>query len=252
MEIRHPDNRHIGALRELWKIAFGDPDDFLDIFFRCAYASDRCRCIFMEDRPAAVLYWFDCDLQGQKMAYIYAVATHPDFRGRGFCRMLMEDTHALLKARGYDSAILVPQKESLRKMYAGMGYRDVGGLEKFSCEAGVDALPVRAIGAAEFASLRRKLLPEGSVLQEGENLNFLAAQLQFFAAESCLMAAWAEKDTLHAMEFLGSRKLLPGILKALGFVRGTVRMPGKSIPFAMFHPLTETAMTPQYFGFAFD
>ena len=251
MEIRPPCKQEEEHLRRLWKIAFGDPDSFLDLFFSTAYSSDRCRCIWEDSKLAAVLYWFDCSLRDQKLAYIYAVATHPDFRGRGLCRMLMADTHTLLKSKGYAAALLVPQSSGLRKMYAGMGYRDAGGLEEFTCTATESAVPVRTVRAEEFTALRRGLLPEGSVLQEGAALAFLEKQMQFFAGEDFLMAAWAQEETLHAAEYLGSPEKLPGILSALGFSRGIIRVPGDS-PFAMFHPLEEHALIPQYFGFAFD
>lgn len=251
MLIDHPASQHIHQLRQLWKTAFGDTDAFLDSFFRTAFACDRCRCVLEADTVTAVLYWFDCVVSGQKTAYIYAVATHPDHRGQGLCRRLMADTHALLKSRGYASAILVPQTESLRKMYAGMGYRDAGGLEILECTAGA-AVPVRAVGPAEFAQLRRQLLPEGSVIQEGENLVFLSEQLRFYAGDRFLLAAYEEKGRLHGMEFLGDPAFLPGITGALGCTGGVFRMPGQAVTFAMFHPLAENASEPSYFGFAFD
>lgn len=248
----HPSQHHMPQLRQLWKIAFGDTDDFLDSFFTAAFSPDRCRCILEEDRLAAVLYWFDCSVEGKKLAYIYAVATHPDFRGRGFCRTLMEDTHALLATRGYAGAVLVPQKEPLRKMYAGMGYRDCGGLDTITCAAGEIPVSVRTIGRTEFAALRRQFLPESSVIQEGENLDFLSQQLQFYTGSGFLLAAYAEKEMLHGMELLGSLDAAPGIVKALNCTDGSFRSPGTEHPFAMFHSLEETCPIPSYFGFAFD
>ena len=252
MLIAHPSESHIPQLRQLWKIAFGDTDAFLDSFFRTAFSCHRCRCVLEENAVAAVLYWFDCAVEEQKFAYIYAVATHPDFRNRGLCRKLMADTHALLQGRGYASAVLVPQKESLRAMYAGMGYRDCGGLDVQSCAAGEIPTTLRAIGAEEFARLRRQFLPAGGVVQEGENLIFLAEQLQFYAGEGFLLAAYAENRILHGVELLGSCPDLSGIVAALDCDCGHFRTPGNTIPFAMFHPLTEAAPEPGYFGFAFD
>ena len=251
MWIDHPASGQIPQLRQLWKIAFGDEDAFLDLFFQHAYAPDRCRCVRMDDRIAAVLYWFDCSLENKKFAYIYAVATHPDFRNQGLCRKLMADTHQILSGRGYAGVVLVPQKESLRAMYAGMGYRDCGGLNLFDCTAENRQLPVRTIGAEEFAVLRRTFLPAGGIVQEGENLPFLASQLQFYAGPDFLLTAYAEKDVLHGIELLGDSSVAPGILASLGFQKGTFRTPGHS-PFAMFHPLEETCPVPGYFGFAFD
>ena len=252
MKTDFPSVHHMGQQRDLWQNAFGDTDAFLDCFFRTAYAPDRCRCILDGDRIAAILYWIDCELLGRKLAYIYAVVTHPDCRGKGLCRMLMEDTHALLRSRSYAGALLVPQQEGLRKMYSGMGYHNVGGLTCFSCTAGEEPLPLRAVGAAEFAALRRTLLPENSVIQEEKGLDFLAQQLQFYAGANFLLAAYGENGILSVPELLGDASAAPGILKALGYSQGNFRIPGSSIPFAMFHPLTDTAISPSYFGFAFD
>lgn len=252
MLIEYPSPIHIPLLRQLWKTAFGDTDAFLDSFFRTAFSFDRCRCVLEENRVAAVLYWFDCSVEEEKTAYIYAVATHPDFRNRGLCRALMEDTHRLLAGRGYASAVLVPQKESLRTMYAGMGYRDMGGLDTAECTSGDTPVSLRAIGSEEFARLRRQFLPVGGVIQENENLAFLSEQLQFYTGSGFLLAAYAEKGILHGMELLGSASAAPGIVRALNCSSGHFRIPGNTLPFAMFHPLREDASVPAYFGFAFD
>ena len=252
MKIDFPSPHHMDQQRSLWQTAFGDTDCFLDCFFRTAYAPDRCRCVLEKDEITAVLYWIDCSVKDQKLAYIYAVVTHPDHRGKGLCRMLMEDTHFLLRSRGYSGAVLVPQKESLRKMYAGMGYRNVGSLTVFSCAAANAPVPLRAIGPTEFAALRRTMLPANAVIQEGKGLDFLAQQLQFYAGDGILFAAYGENGTLSVPEFLGDTASAPGILKTLGYSRGNFRMPGGHTPFAMMHPLTESAIIPSYFGFAFD
>ena len=252
MKIDFPSAHHTHQQRSLWQTAFGDTDTFLDSFFRTAYAQGRCRCVLEDDRILANLYWIDCCVSNQKLAYIYAVATHPDHRGKGLCRMLMENTHALLLSQGYAGTVLVPQKESLRKMYAGMGYTNIGGLSEFSCTAAKSPVALRAIGPEEFARLRRKLLPENAVIQEGDGLAFLAEQMQFYAGNDFLMTACLENGKLHAPEFLGRADAAPGVLATLGISTGTFRMPGTEKPFAMYCPLTENTVSPDYFGFAFD
>ena len=136
MTIDRPGADQIPALKRLWQQAFGDTDDFLDSFYSTAYAPDRCLCILLEDRPAAALYWLDCTLQEHKLAYIYAVVTDPAYRGRGLCRVLMESTHDLLRRRGYAGAVLVPQQEGLRAMYAGMGYLPGTTVAEVTCTSG--------------------------------------------------------------------------------------------------------------------
>lgn len=252
MKIDFPQPRHMARLRQLWQLAFGDTDAFLDSFFRTAYAPDRCLCVFSGDDIAAALYWMDCALEETPLAYIYAVATHPDHRGKGLCRMLMADTHALLARRGYAGALLVPGSESLRQMYAGMGYANAGGLEEIRCAAGADPVPLRAIGPGEFAALRRQYLPPRSVIQEGHSLAFLAQQLRFYTGEGFLLAACREEGILHVPELLGDASAAPGITAALNCREGHFRIPGGSRPHAMFLGLTGQAAPPRYFGFAFD
>lgn len=240
------------GLLSLWKDIFGDHDGFWELFLDTAFQPTHCRTITREGQLAAALYWFEVSCEDQKMAYLYAVATHMDLRNRGLCRALMADTEAHLTRLGYTGVLLVPEKESLRGMYEKMGYETCTSVTEFTCDAGEENVPFRAIGPEEYAILRRKFLPEGGVVQEGENLGFLAQQAQLYAGEDFLLAAYQEEDTLHAMELLGNAEAAPGILRMLNCQTGRFRTPGKEKPFAMFKPLTPTAPTPKYFGFAFD
>lgn len=252
MVIDYPRESHIHPLRKLWKIAFGDTDAFLDGFFGTGFSPERCRCVTEGDAVTAMLYWFDCDCNGQKLAYLYGVATHPDYRNRGLCRKLMADTHAVLAEQGYAGAILVPQRESLRKMYASMGYEDCGAVSAINCIPAEDGVSLRRIDGEEFVSLRRQYLPGGGVIQEGEGIAFLARTYELYAGEDFLLTAFREDGFLFGAELLGNRDAGPGILKTLGCLQGRFRTPGDTMPFAMFHPLAENAVPPTYFGLAFD
>lgn len=252
MKIDAPANFQIPHLRKLWKLAFGDDDSFIDMFFDKGFEPDRCRCITMDAQIAAALYWFETQCEDQKVAYIYGVATHPDYRGRGLCSQLMADTHSHLQSLGFSGAILVPQKEGLREMYRKMGYTDCTTITEFFCSDAPYPAPMHQIDSAEYALLRKNYLPEGSVLQEGCNLTFLSAYAKFYKGMDFIMAAAAEEDNLFAAEFLGNRESAPGILCSLGLAQGTFRTIGDKKPFAMYHPLTANAVTPAYFGFAFD
>ncbi len=253
MSFECPTASQVPLLRQLWKTAFGDTDAYLDAFFSTAFSPDRCRCAFLDGQLAGMLYWFDCSCRGEKMAYLYAVATAPEFRGQGICRALMADTQALLTARGYAGAILVPQEEGLRKMYEGMGYASFGGIREVFCAAGNTPAALHAIDAQEYSRLRQQLLPEGSVLQEGENLAFLKTQVQFYRGTDFLVAAQpAEEGSLFVPELLGNATAAPGILLALGYPQGTFRTPGNQLPYGMFCPLKDQTPPPDYFGFCFD
>lgn len=250
MTIDYPTQENISGLRSLWQEAFGDSDAFLDIFFATGYDSGRCRCITEGDGVAAALYWFDCTCHGEKIAYLYAVATALSHRGQGLCHQLMADTHAFLKARGYAGAILVPGEESLFRFYGAMGYQTVACADQIRCAAGDTPISVNALSPEEYAARRRQLLPAGSVVQEGENLAFLSEICGLYGGNGWVMAATGEGEVLSAMEFLGNTAAIPGILSTLGKKEGTFRTPG-SKPFAMYLPFDHSP-APTYFGLAFD
>lgn len=255
MHCKHPEKEEIRQLLQLWKAVFGEHDGFWELFLETGFQSSHCRCILENNQVLAGLYWFDCSCGTDKIAYIYAVVTDPAHRGKGLCRKLMTDVHSLLEAQGYASAMLVPAEEGLREMYRKMGYEDCTSVKKLICasdgSAG-SAADIQNIGTEEFAVLRRKFLPENSVLQEGIQLPFLAAQAQLFAGQDFLLAAWLEGNTLHGVELLGNSNAAPGILRALGCETGAFQIPGNEKPFAMIHRITKTAGKPAYFGFSFD
>jgi GNAT superfamily N-acetyltransferase len=224
---------------------------FINLFFGTAYSPERCLYLAEEGQITAALYWLDCSYEDQKQAYIYAVATHPEYRGKGLCRKLMVSAHEKLKGEGYTAALLRPADPGLRRMYATMGYRDCTGVSEFDCTAGTP-VPMRKIGAPEYARLRREYLPEDGAVQEGVSLSYLAAYCDLYAGEDFLLAGSFYEDVFHGMELLGNRESAGGILATLGYETGHFRCPGEDVPFAMFLPLTKDAKAPGYFGLVFD
>ena len=253
MTFDYPIPEQLPMLKQLWTTAFGDSEEFLSAFFSTAFSPLRCRVAREAGETLGMLYWFDVTCRGQKMAYLYAVATHPAHRGKGVCRRLMADTHALLKENGYAGALLVPQTDTLRDIYTAFGYRSCTAVSETFCAAGDVPAELHRIDSDEYARLRRQFLPEGGVVQEGENLRFLDTLVQFYRGAGFLLAAQkAEEDTLFGTELLGNADAAPGILKSLGYSQGTFRTPGSKQPFAMFLPLSCDAKAPEYFGIPFD
>lgn len=251
MTIDFPKNHHIPGLRSLWQEAFGDTDIFLDHFFRTGFSPDRCRCVLCDNRPAAALYWFDCQWQDKKIAYIYAVATAKAHRGQGLCHALMEDTRQLLKQHGYAAIGLVPAKQSLFAFYKKMGYRCFGGIRQWQCSASGQPVALRELTTSQYAARRRSYLPADSVIQEGALLAFLSTYARFYQGDDFLLCCADDDGKLMAYELLGNPDAAPAILTELGFEAGTFRAPGES-PFAMYLSLTGDQTMPQYLAFALD
>ena len=251
MRIDHPTGAEIPGLRLLWKEAFDDTDTFLDDFFSSGFAPERCLYAGEGGTVAAALYWFRCSCGGRRYAYLYALATKKSHRGQGLARRLVEEAAAELKDRGCSGILLVPGEQGLFFMYRKLGFVDTLYADNFTVEAGGVTVPVRRISGEEYACLRRTFLPEGGVVQEGENLSFLPTFTGLYAGDGWLLAGSLEEDIFSGMEFLGDRSAVPGILMALGAKRGTFRTPGGDQPFAQYRSL-DGSPSPSYFGLAFD
>ncbi len=252
MIIDAPISAQIPALRTLWQEAFGDTDDFLDIFFTTAFSPERCRCIDRDGEIVAALYWFDCSYDDQPIAYLYAIATAKAYQGQGLCRKLMENTHRHLRSLGYAGAILVPGTKELFSFYERGGYTVCSHIGTLTCAAAKVHVEIVPISAEEYAMRRRKLLPENGVIQEGENLRFLQTQANLYATDTALLAARREGDTLRGLELLGNSSQASAITNTLGCDTGKFRTPFGDTPFAMYYPLAEDSLPPSYFGLAFD
>lgn len=256
MIIDRPAPSHISQLWSLWREAFGDSGEFLDAFFTHAFSPERCRCALDDGKVIAAVYWFDCKLRGNKIAYLYALATAIEHRGRGVARKLMEQVHALMEQQGYKGVILVPGEKDLFSFYKAIGYSTCTQIAEFVCAGAADEVQLRKVTAEEYAQQRRNilsLLEEGGVLQEQENLAFLASQAEFYIGQNVLLAARREGDMLVGIELLGDPQRAPGIVQALGYARGRFRTRGPGRDFTMYCPLgSSTLAAPTYFGLAFD
>lgn len=251
MGIDHPAPGDIPGLRKLWKTAFGDGDAYLDAFFDTAYAPRRCLAVYQGNALAAACYWLDCRRDGSPVAYLYAVATDPAFRGQGLCRRLLGRVREILAAQGYAGILLVPGEEGLRAMYRKLGWENAAGIREFSAGAGGKAPALEKLSAQEYMAARRPLLPEGAAVEGGEFFAFLATQVEFYRAGASVLACRREGDALFVPELLGDSALAPAVAAALGCRHFTVRTPGTETPWAMYCPLTSDP-APTHFSFALD
>ena len=250
MKIDHPAYEQVPGLRQLWQEAFGDSDAFLDGFFDTGFSPRRCLCV-TDGEPVAAVYWFDCRFAGEKLAYLYALATKKSHRGRGIARALVEETVRQLEKEEYAGALLVPGEPGLFAMYKKMGFTHPLTVDTFEATAGNAPIALRKVTLEAYGAIRKRYLPAGAVVQEEQNLRFLGRCAHLYAGEAFLLAANVADGALTAMEFLGDRSATPGILATLGAKTGFFRTAGHEKVFALYRPITD-ALKPSYFALAFD
>lgn len=246
MIINKPKPCHQDALRQLWQEAFLDDDSFLDGFFSVGFSPDRCLCLWQDTCLASALYWFDCNWAGQKVAYLYAVATAASQQGKGYCRALMEKTHGLLKEQGYKGAILVPGSESLFRFYEKLGYKACCKLSLQEVSDDDTAAALRQITATEYSKLQKVYLPGDAVFHNTQTLAFAATFAKFYQGDGFAFCGGKDDDTFYFQEFMGDEGSLPGILTTLKTEKGVYRRAGTT-PFAMYFSLDGDDTLPDHF-----
>ena len=132
------------GLRALWKQVFGDSDVFLDTFFREIYVPGMAAV--MEDQGVIVSAAYCVPFGAAR--YIYAVATDPAYRGRGFGRAVT------LAAADGKEAYLCPASPELRCWYM----ETMGAVPASCCAPLSPAGMLTPISAEEFVRRREALL----------------------------------------------------------------------------------------------
>ena len=249
MIIDNPGAQHIPELRRIWAQAFGDSEAFLDSFFETGFSYERCRCVLQGNVPVAAVYLFPCQWQEKKIAYLYALAVEKDHQKQGLSRLLLTDTHAMLRRNGYAGAIMEPASESLRQYYERLGYRRFGGRQTMEASASDVAVSVFQLGCLGYEQSRRQLLPDNGVLQEGAFTALLATQADFYGGDGFVAAV--SKEQPMVLEFLGDERKIPGLLAALQWQSGEVRLPGGEAT-GVYLDFSGDSALPDYFGLPMD
>ena len=155
----------VPQLKELWKLAFGDEDGYIDNFFRTAYAPERVLVLEQDGAVRAMTAWFDMPVMRANgiqwpSAYLYAVATHPDFRGRGLAGQLLDFAARRLKENGFVCLTTVPARPDLHVFFEQNGFEECFVLRQWEHKAhsGTAALPLEPVAAHEYGVLREQAL----------------------------------------------------------------------------------------------
>lgn len=116
---RHPEHHEISELKKLWQLVFGDTDEFLDSFFDIMFKPKECVAAFVDGSLAAAGYCLSGAFALEKSVhYIYSMATHPDYRGRGLAsEIALRLKNNAFRAGAFAVATL-PATESLVSWYS--------------------------------------------------------------------------------------------------------------------------------------
>lgn len=119
--------RDINQLKYIWKICFKDDDQYIDYYFDNFFYEknvfvyrDRLKAVAMVTMIKTKL-----NIKNQKLnaSYLYAVATLPEYQGKGIMKKLENAVCEYSKKNNINVCVLVPQTESLFNLYTKIGYK---------------------------------------------------------------------------------------------------------------------------------
>ena len=115
-------------LRELWQACFHEPARPVNFYLRALYSPENCLVYSYGDRLASMVHLLPCRVQladGEtaEAHYIYAAATFPEFRGRGFVSSLLACAAMRGMERGQSYSAVLPAHDGLIPLYEKAGYR---------------------------------------------------------------------------------------------------------------------------------
>ncbi len=110
----------------MWKRCFGDPDNYMELYFRYKYRPEDT-LLYIEGSEAVAslqMLTYQFTFHGVEIPVIYlsGVCTLPAHRSRGYARALLLESFNEAIRRGVPLMILVPQEEGLMQWYARYGF----------------------------------------------------------------------------------------------------------------------------------
>ena len=112
-------------MRRMWHEIFGDEIAEIDTFL--IRHSEAVPMIYKErDRVVSMLFVVPLQMWEQRVAYIYAVATLAEYRGRGIASNLLgEALRYIDESRAFDCAALIPSSTESKRLYERLGFENV-------------------------------------------------------------------------------------------------------------------------------
>lgn len=112
---------YIEQIKDLWKQAFGDTDESTDFYFSHIHKNENMLIDVENGIVRAMLTMHPVELwQNGKCTsarYIYAVATHNNFRSQGISTRLLEYAHGYMREQNIKISLLVPATKELFDFY---------------------------------------------------------------------------------------------------------------------------------------
>lgn len=124
--ISFADNSMIGDLEQMWKICFGDTDEYINLIFSKVFCPQNTLVYTHTGKVVASLQMWNYRYRYYghdiPICYLSGLCTLPEYRNLGFMNKLINESFSLLKAREIPLVVLVPAEDWLYGYYGRFGF----------------------------------------------------------------------------------------------------------------------------------
>ena len=219
------DKSREAELIEIWKQSFGDSEEYIRMFFAWNLAKTMVIVYEVDGKAVSVAYLLPVTYEraGQKAVpcwYLYAAATLPQYRGRGYFGEIMK----VVREHIAEPVLLVPGEASLVSYYEKQGMRLWLKEQQFDSCYNAESVSayykhksfsqgsIKDLTAAEYAGKREKALAGTSYIKWDEHfMNYIchenkvcggAQKVVTFEDREYIVMYRIEGDMLKLLEIL--------------------------------------------------
>lgn len=206
-------------LKNIWRICFGDSDEYINVFFEKIYIPGSAAVAETEEgHICSAMYTLEAGVSGgEKCGYLYALGTLPEYRGRGIGEAVTRKAAELGFDRGFDLCVTCPASKTLFDYYRGMGFEDFSRISVLEWNGDAiaenNAPGIMSISLDNYMLFREKMLRDDYVKFGRDYMEFLQSSLEyagggFFLIEGdCITVAEPDGDTgVRVRELLTENK----------------------------------------------
>ena len=232
------DESRKAELMEIWKQSFGDSDEYIRMFFDCNFSKIKVLVYEVDKKAVSVAYFLPATYISEEDKsilcwYLYAAATLPEFRNRGYFGQIMKTVSETFP----EPVFLVPGEESLISYYKKQGMQvwqeaqsievalDAGMIStfckdnsEFLCDNGKFKIYFKDLNATEYISKRKDALSKSIHIAWNDHfMRYICHENKFcggFQKEICvngqkhITTYRVEGDVLKVLEMLPCKENL--------------------------------------------
>ena len=117
-------NSDICQIRDIWLKVFNDPEEYYDSFLSRFYSPEYMITCKIDDKIVSVFCIVPCSSSLGNTAYLFGLATLPEYRGKGYGSKIVSETLNVCEKMNFDVVVLIPEEKMLKDYYSKFGFID--------------------------------------------------------------------------------------------------------------------------------